>query len=292
MSRRWVGVVLLLVVLVAVSVGARISGQRIAGNGSPAPQLGAAQVGTCIAEISGPGGRSRPTAPVPHAVGESSVRWGDCAQPHIGEVLASRLLIEPFPEGDDDGDWCRAVGTNLAPDSAADSSGSASAPAWRPVLGYRFMAIFSTPERSTEYRWAACAIVAPLGETYDGRYLASGGFGARPAPFGECRRDDVRVSCGQPHDSQDVAHGVLAADGDLRLARDSCADVAARVTGMPDVTAGGRLQVEVVRGDGRVPTDAAGAQRETSVRCRLQTTGGGRLTAALTGIGSNPLPWA
>ena len=65
----------------------------------------------------------------------------------------------------------------------------------------------------------------------------------------------------------------------------ACAELIARMTGLPDITAGGGLRVAVVRGG--TGTD----ERAASASCRLEVVGDRSLRATLIGIDGGSLPW-
>jgi hypothetical protein len=76
----------------------------------------------------------------------------------------------------------------------------------------------------------------------------------------------------------------------------SCLALAQGMTGMPDVTAGGRLRTAILlqRFDKDGNTQSADGPRPPGSgdlgSCSLQTVGTGKLTGSLIGLGSNPLP--
>ena len=288
MPRRRLGLLLLLLVLPVIAVLARLPGERVPGIGSAPAHLGIPQAGTCVTSLQHEPGGLRPASRTGLlSLGEPAVEFGSCDDPHVGEVLASRLLIEPIPiDAQSDGRWCRQVSNAYVRHRTSALEASAITKWWTPVVGYGFAVVLSTPGLAS-YRWAACAVLAPRGEAYHGR--ATTLARTTPAPFGECRDDIVVVSCTAPHDSQDFGVGLPPSDIDYRA---SCVELVRQMTGLADPAAGGRLVVEVVRPDGQDVTAPTNRSPASGLRCQIRSTDGNRLAATLTGIGAQPIPWA
>ncbi len=279
--RRLLGVVLVLLVVLVTLVVARWDGRRILGTAAIGRPAGPPTVGDCVAALIGP---TPPLFPLVFglsaaAVGERSVVFSDCGGEHVGEVTAFRRIgasATGIAGATSDGQWCTQVAVgyreHLRWQVRAVTGG-----VWTPVVAHRFVAILGEPVGGTDAgRWAACAVLAPGLEHYRGSYLRSMADTAAPAPFGFCRSGaipDRRVSCQSPHGEQ--VFGTAASGAAPAL--DTCRDLVGRVTGMTDVTGGGRLRVSVA-GDG------------TTVTCRVGVVGPIELTATLIGIGDAPLP--
>jgi hypothetical protein len=287
-SHRQLGILLLILVLSGIVVITRLSGERIAGTGSPWPQLGAPQARTCITALIDQRGRPPASPTGLLSVGEPAAVFSNCEQPHVGETLASRLLVEPIPaQALTDGQWCRQISYAFLSQRTSHLAASTDTSWWTPLLGFRFAVVLSTPSPSTGYRWAACAVLSPRNETYRGS--ATMLPMTTPAPFCECRDSNLLVSCTTPHNSQDFGYGVPPPGVDVLA---SCTELVRHMTGLGEVSANGRLDVEVVRTDGRdvaAPTDSNSGP---GLRCRIRSVGATQIAATLTGIGSRPIPWS
>ena len=293
MSRRVDGVLLLVAVLTGSLLLARVDGIRIAGTAVAVPGAGVPSAADCLTEVAGPfvaaASQSPPSPSSVTTVGQSEVSFSDCADQHVGEVVAFRMTptrASGSVTDQSDSTWCRDVAQGYGPAPAAGW--------WKRVTTHRFVAILSA---STEYSWAACAVVAPGGEQYPGSYVASLAGTSAPAPFGRCRtgdRADRWVSCALPHRVEEF--GVAVHSGlSTRGAVAECQELVAEMTGMPDINAGGVLKIQVV--GGRTPgTNDLGDADPTGVpefgRCRLVAVGPHQLTGTVIGIGTGDLPLA
>ena len=337
MPRRWAGAALVVVVLLLALVGARLSGIRVAGTPYAPIRSSAPAVGDCIGLVTGVVAEGRPvTSFTVNSVGINEVRFSDCSLPHLGEVVAFRLLTAPAstalsssapstvkpsglssaepsgepsaepsgqpsarpsaavttPDGggpDSDGRWCRDVATGYRAHvtfKVRDVSGDGF---WKPATGQRFLTILSAPSPfEPSARWAACAIVAPGLQEYLGSYVSSLADTPTPAPFGVCRESDenpLPISCLEPHRIQEFATAMVSGQIPASLVV-ACGELIARMTGLPDASAGGSLRVAVVPGG--TGTD----ERDASVSCRLEVIGDRTLRATLIGVENGPLPRA
>ena len=325
MPRRWAGAALVVVVLLMALVGARLSGIRVAGTPYAPIRSSAPAVGDCIGLVTGVVVEGRPvTSFTVNSVGINEVRFSDCSLPHVGEVVAFRLLTSSaaaVPAGssagsaassaqpsapssapssadattpattelDSDGEWCRDVASGYRAHvtfKVRDVSGDGF---WKPATGQRFLTILSAPSPfEPSARWAACAIVAPGMQEYLGSYVSSLADSPTPAPFGVCRQSDenpLPTSCLEPHRIQEFATAMVSGQVPASLVA-SCGELVARMTGLPDAAAGGALRIAVVsRGAG---TD----ERAASASCRLEVVGDRSLRATLIGVQNGPPPWS
>ncbi len=278
--RRLLGVVLVLLVVLGTLVVARWDGRRILGTAAIGRPAGPPTVGDCVAALVGPTPPLFPLVFGPRGRGGRTVggvlRLRRRARRRGGGVPPDCASATGIAGATSDGQWCTQVAVgyreHLRWQVRAVTGG-----VWTPVVAHRFVAILGEPVGGTDAgRWAACAVLAPGLEHYRGSYLRSMADTAAPAPFGFCRSGaipDRRVSCQSPHGEQ--VFGTAASGAAPAL--DTCRDLVGRVTGMTDVTGGGRLRVSVA-GDG------------TTVTCRVGVVGPIELTATLTGIGDGPLP--
>ncbi len=301
-GRRVVGTGLVLAVLLAVLVGARWDGLRVAGSASVAPWTGPPAVGDCVAAFTAP---SPPLFPLVFGlsaatVGADAAIFADCAGSHVGEVAAFRRIDSvggaAAHDGSDrasDAQWCTEVAVGYR-EHLRWQVQAVTAGQWDPVVAHRFVAILGGPGSEPDgSRWAVCAVLAPGLERYHGSYLDSMADAAAPAPFGYCRSGgtpDRRLSCQMPHREQVFGTSV----GRWSAAGNSCRELVQQATGMADVTAGGRLRVVVIGRDGTAGDRAAGdgAAGDGAAACVSAVVGSAALTGTMLGIGDAPLPVA
>lgn len=180
--RRAVGVALLIVVVVGVVAGARLGRERIAGQSTAAPRLGAPGAGDCVAEILGPVSVGLPVGPITvTTVAATNIVFSDCSQEHRGEVIAYRS-ISSTGEIESNDNWCanlavlyRRPSILLTTDPRFD---------WKPTTINRFMVILGGQSGERAAKWAACVVTSPGFEPYLGSYVRSLFGGPSPAPFG------------------------------------------------------------------------------------------------------------
>ena len=320
MPRRWAGAALVVVVLLVALVGARLAGIRVAGIPYAPVRSSAPAVGDCIGLITGTAAEGRPVTSLSvSSVGVTEVRFSDCSLPHVGEVVAFRLLTAPglaaptsaapstaasdsssaqpsvpsttptTTEVTSDGEWCREVASGYRAHVTFKIRDVSGAGFWKPATGQRFLTILSAPSAfEPSARWAACAIISPGIQEYLGSYVSSLADSPTLAPFGVCRQSDenpLPISCLEPHRVQEFATAMVSGQVPASLVV-ACGELIARMTGLPDATAGGALRVAVVPGG--TGTD----ERDASVSCRLEVIGDRTLRATLIGVENGPLPWA
>jgi hypothetical protein len=148
----------------------------------------------------------------------------------------------------------------------------------------------------------AC-VVHPRSAPYAGSIGRS--FAARTAAnaFALCLSDSgsesrQSISCTVPHHTEILGWATVTDPKTESAAlKDSCRQFAARVTALPDPTAGGRLSVGalVLQDDGQGGWSAIPASTAASagqVACALSADGTDRLIGTLVGIADGALPWA
>jgi len=276
--RRLTGLCLVLAVVLATLVVTHRDGVRVGGFGVVAPSIAVPAAGDCVNALTRSGPPLLPLAFGFDAavVGDRSVVFADCADAHIGEVVAFRRIT-----GDSgsvsDGQWCSEIAIGYSR-LMRRRVGPVTAGVWVPVVAHRFLTVVSSADADTEgRRWAACAVMSPGLERYDGSYVQSMAGTPVPRPFGICRVAEPvaqRVSCLTAHDEQVLA---IAAPGAVPTL-DSCRAVVQKLTAMSDLTGGGRLDIDVSAAD-------------SSVVCRIRALGPVRLIGTLNGIGDGPLPF-
>jgi len=279
MPRRRAGLILVAVVLLATALSARWAGTRVAGTAVPMPGVGAPTVGDCLAFVDQRSVEGSPAIGLTvDSVGQSAVRFSDCATLHQGGVVAYRAeLPATQPTGPDvsDGQWCRQVAAGYRA-HANWLVREVAAGLWAPVTGQRFVTVLSVPSADPyARRWAACAVLSPGLENYGGSYIASladAPAAPPPPPFGGCRLSrDIRtwISSTDPHNVQVFGTATVIGAPTARL-RQSCGELIARMTDQPDVTAAGRLRLEVVTAS----QPAADRWVAVTAGCRLTAHGG------------------
>lgn len=283
MTRRVAGILLLAGVLIAAVAGSRLGGARVAGIASPLPGLGAPVVGDCVAAVKGPVSVGFPKGSISvTTVGETSVRFSDCSDSHIGEVLAVQTVNDNPSDTLVNDRWCGVVATEYQ-SQALRRADYASGDHWTPVDEPRFMLIISALPGAHAYKWAACTLTSPGFETYGGSFVRSAAHGRVPAPFGVCRLTENTMawaSCSVPHRVQEFGTTSTPPTPD---AGRSCIGLITAVTGMPDITAGGLLRPEVVRN--------TASSNEARLSCTLSVLGDRYLGSTLVGLGNGAVPW-
>ena len=275
--------VLIAIVVIAVGASSRLGGMRLAGVPVASAGLGAPAVGECLAVVTGPVSVGLPMdSIVVTSVGNEGVRFADCADPHLGEVVAVRTSLEaPFQATTNEG-WCAAVATGHR-SQVLPPVGDAVRHQWKPAADARIMLVLSALPGPKAFRWAACALVSPRLELYRGLFLGSLTDGPVPAPFGVCLSTGgaVEVSCDTAHRVQVFGTRTTPTTPTVD---ESCRGLIAAITGMPDITAGGKLE-PVVFG-------LTGPDKLTpTTTCRLSVVGNHALSGTLVGVGDGPLPW-
>jgi len=303
-ERRWAGIGLLVVTLVAALVIAGLNGARVAGTASMPPGVPAPVVGECLVSLTdksvATAGVGRPASWPVVGVSEDKVRFAGCSSgPRIGEVVGQQRYSRQSWNVEADIAWCQ----RLYDDQRAQEGNryqDATAGLWKPSTGQRLLTVHSRPAVDPAApSWAACVLVAPNVEQYSGPHVRSRAQAPNPAPFGLCLAGTANerwVSCADRHRTQELGEGT-GAPMTARDAIETCRSLVARMTGMSDITAGGRLLLEVVGGstDGGGGETAAGTLNPRhssagSASCRLSVIGEARLVATLIGVGDDALP--
>ena len=149
----------------------------------------------------------------------------------------------------------------------------------------------------------ACLLVSPQGAVTG----SSAGVFAGPVrrnPLAVCRPGadvllDIAISCRRPHVMELLGWRVADESvGGKRPLDASCVDLARRMTGRPDPTADGALQVAAIV----IHYDAYGVLHNgygpgphselNRAACAMSATGSRLLGGTLTGLGEAPIPWA
>lgn len=309
MNRRWLGLVILTMVLVAGLVVARTAGPGLVGSALPEPAPGPPTAGDCVGVVDGAPPALLSFNERDLGVRAPTVTTAPCDGERAAEVV---LVIEdarespPAPVGAEDTfdpaiDDCLTAGTAFvgAAGTATDPS-----PGWTHQL--RYLSAFAGPDdrqRAAGQHWLAC-VVRPAGWNPDEQELPYTGSlrdavttGVERDRTGVCALDVVLedpVTCDDPHRGE--SFGVTDTEEPSLRAQwlDTCRSWVVSLTGLADPTAAGQLEVTLVvrddltghfAGDAEIP---AGAH----LRCGIVTTDPGRLlTGSVRALGDQPLPW-
>ena len=284
-GHRLPGLLVVGLVLAAVVVVAGLQARTVAGTAVLGRVPGAPLVGQCLLE-----------APPPRG-GDTPLRLGGCSKLHYGEVAAVLGANGPADPADSCTDQDDFLGWQPLDLTASHAS-------WHPVDIPVTALVPTALQRSFGQHWLAC-VVTPLvsGSSYAGSVRGVLATGRVPAAFAECTAGLYvpmgPISCLEPHPYElfgraqlpDTFQDQSGLDADCRL-------IVSAATRMPDVTAGGELDVRAVpfheNSTGiTVPglPDGPSDVRAQTV-CLVGVTGDRLLTASLHGLGSAPLPWA
>ena len=284
--RRAVGIALLIVVVIVVGVGARLGGERIAGQPVAAPRLGAPATGDCVAEILGPVSVGLPVGRITvTTVAATNIVFSDCSQEHRGEVIAYRP-ISSTGEIEPNDNWCASLAILYSRPTILLTTNPQFD--WKPTKSNRFLVILGGQSGDRASKWAACVVTSPGFDPYHGSYVRSLFEGPSPAPFGTCRIDDDSTalsSCGGPHQVQEFGTTNNEVTPELMT---TCVDLITHTTGMRDITAGNLLRVDLVASGN--PKDGHSAVG-TTLNCRLSVVGQRSLLGTLVGLGEGRPLW-
>ncbi|MET3805206.1 hypothetical protein ABIB25_002206 [Nakamurella sp. UYEF19] len=302
MDRRWAGLVVLAVVLLAAVVVPQLTPRRLAGTAVTVPVPPPPSVGDCLLKPVDPDQQVR-------APDHAAVSTGPCAGPRYGEVVSVLpVAAEPaFPQDGSDGppvdpnvnicaqDVIGYLGLGSRPGHPGDPT-IFGHPAslftyWSPVVlsSFLFVAGPDALQRTMGQQWIACVSYVPdpvsrRATHYDHTVRNAFRDGAPPANYASCLRTvsagtlDL-VDCSLPHPAE--IFGYTFADNTVpRSALNStCAALTRKLTGMTDPSAGGRLTSAAVAGSG------GGA-----LSCVVTADVGHQLVGPLMNLGNGPVP--
>ena len=323
-DRRLVGLVVLVLAVVAALAGNGRT-KELAGTPEPGPIPGPPRVGDCVLEPFGWNGVDEASLNPTYL----SPAVGPCEAERHGEVVAilpDGLDYQPtggpgaggVPGPDDQGvdyqpdpnePYSRCIefveafyGTKL------DQPARPSRSAWAPSITVGLDIVGPSPMQiAAGQRWLACAAVgyafngpAPYRGTLEGVMSSM----QVPAELAACLvtvpqpdgGGGARGECTRPHDAEQFAS---VWSGDQRLdpaeLRATCVDLVATMTAMPDPTAAGRLELQVVESRVMSVQLSPGSDElidvlEYTYACLLVATGDRELAGPLLGLGSGPVP--
>lgn len=275
MDRRFVGSVLMTMMLVFVVTVPGMIGRYVTGQAAPGVTVKAVpRAGDCLAPL---------TSPEQLNVILDLVPVVPCSHAHSAEVLAvGHLDHKTFPARPTvaDGAFTRGALSQQCDQLAAKflGWGNRSAPSRIQVSFFTRLTIPGDLEWRLGQRWYACQLLPGVLDfpiSYSGTARGAS-FRTPPGAFAKCSDgpDLLAVSCDRPHHAEQLTrtYGSAPASG-----ADDCHELVSRVIGTPDPTFGGQLAILA-----RVESGANG--------CWVTTTSSRSLTATLINHGNRPLP--
>jgi len=301
MDRRPLGLGVLLVVLLAALVAPIFIGHRIGGTAIavaiPAPPL----VGDCLHDVRRDPGSTGVAAGSPMVV--------PCELPHRGEIITQTANVATAATNRPGGGQvsslaaCAKTAYWYLGVHPLDREGQRSVllGAWWPAFAADFRLLRPSPlQLRVSHSWSACVMTSPHGLVSGSAARLYGGA-PRKSPIALCTATaevvlHVSVSCNRPHATEIVGWRVAEQSSANQESVDqSCTELAARLTGRADPSAGGALRVAVVviRSTDRLVHEGWGPGHSGPFRaaCTIGATGPRLLTGSLSGIGDAPLPW-
>lgn len=280
-DRRLAGAALLLLAAVALLIAPGVSGPGIDGQPQVAPAPEPPAIGACLLDPD---------------VGAIVV---PCAEPHRAEVT-SRWPADDLPDPVFRTDVaCGRAGAGYASLAAVALPGS-----WLPAAGpdHRFVAAPPEQRWGSSAGWSICVVEPGPGFTYTGSIRGIKDLGNRPDLVGRCfdGRPSDAADCVTPHTGETLAATIgsfyrsgLDADTIPDPVMDAlyadCATVAAILTGAPDPTYGGQLQLITSAEITHDPWERF-LPIYYSATCTLEAPGSQHLTHSLLSWADNPLP--
>lgn len=309
MDRRTWGAVLVVVVIIAALTVPNLAGRRVEGIATRIPVADPPRVGDCL--LDDPTGNRSVLAYT--SVQIHAATTGACGGANYGEIVSVAMDARSFPV---------TVVNRLShpepmacdplvraylgwPEGDVGPGDGSTADAWRPVATGSVGLIGPNLWQylSRQY-WLAC-VIYPRHGAYPGSIGRSFASRAAANAFALCLSDSdsgseslQSMSCTVPHHTEILGWATVTdPQSQSATLNDTCRQLAAMVTALPDPTAGGRLSVGAVAlqddGQGGWSTGPAGTSAPArQVACALTADGPDRLNATLIGIADGALPWA
>ncbi|MDQ2738449.1 MAG: hypothetical protein M3Y35_07515 [Actinomycetota bacterium] len=294
LDRRWAGLILLVVALVAAAVIPNLRSRAIPGAAAIAPVAGPPSVGQCLLESN----NLTPQMTRNDRTGEWSyapVVLAPCRSGRYGEVIAvlpaGQVSVERSGtlDGVQDKNLGRCHGEL---DGYVDQPSHTLFHYWRLFSSVGvFVAGPTDLQRSMGQKWLACigyidnvdGQTATFNQSLNGIYRPTT---TPPEQLAYCVTTlelgrAAPVDCHTPHQAELFAFNIATATPSQLDS--TCTTVIRQLTGMSDPTAAGRLRVAII-----------GPTSELQSRvCALTTVAPDhhRLAGPLTGIGNKPVPW-
>ncbi len=305
MSRRWWGLLVLTVLLLAVVVVPQVAGTKVAGNAQIESLIpGPPAVGDCLLQ---------PVLPADAAL-NSSLRYppvstGPCNGRRYGEVVAvigsSKIAVGTVSASvvDDPNVFAciNAVGRYLGGPAQFALGGG-----WTPSSVTATLAAGPTPrQRSANQNWIACIeYIDPNGpgraRADDYRKTAKLAFsaGSPPPPaFSTCLQSTAAVEpdvvdCHRPHPAELFATAMGNAATSRLLLTNTCNLLVSQYTGISDATSEQlTVKINIYDQDGELVPESKHTVSNYSAMCIAVPTAGRQLTGPLMDVGDKPLPF-
>lgn len=283
-DNRTAGLLVVGLALVAILTIAGLQPHAVSGRAEMGRVPGAPRIGQCLLQAPDEGG------------GGQSFRLGSCGTRHYGEVAQ----VSELSGADDAGARCADPADFLGWSPPAASAAHVQ---WQPIDVNLLRMTPTRLQRSFGQHWVVC-VVTPLisGAAYTGSVRGVLATGRVPVAFAECIAAlylSGSVPCDQPHPYELFASAVLPVTFRNQSGLDAdCRSIAARATRMPDLTAGGALDVRAVpfhqNADGATVNGLPDGTGDVGAQalCLVGVTGERLLRGSLFGLGTGPLPWA
>jgi len=301
MDRRWVGVLVLVLALVAVAAAPSLTGRRVAGSAEPVIFPDSPQVGECLISAFPVASGTEPALP---EISADEARFGECGGVVGGEVVAvwARANDAGLGAGRPGRDPCYPstaefaglVSTGRSTDlPGAQSTGPVR---WRPTIGYDPVRVVPGDlERRAGRDWLGCLAVPTGHVRYPGTLRDAFTTGAMPAQFGSCwtgaNLDQVplTVPCDQPHRAELLAMGWIRdrVDAPTEVIDESCFAIAGRIMRTADPTRNGELTVVADRMTSGV---VSRPDAPLTIACFVTSAGPQHLSGTLIGLADRPVP--
>lgn len=271
MDRRYVGIALMSLILVAVLCLPGLLGRNLAGSAVPAVHVDAPlRVGECLAPLDTPEQLNSVVDLVPTV---------PCTAPHSAEVLVVGRIEQKTRPTISDQHFTTGPQSRQCDQRAAEFVGWGRKTAL-PRIQVSFFTRLTVPgdlEWQLGQRWYSCELLPGVLDfpiSYRGTALDAS-FRTPPGAFANCSDGpgEPAVSCDRPHHAEQLTRTYGRADTTNAV----CDRLAGQVIGTTDPTFGGRLDVL---------TRVQGGASE----CWVSTTPKLRLTGTLINHGNAPLP--
>jgi hypothetical protein len=270
-DRRYVGIILMSLILVAVLCLPGLIGRNLGGSAVPAVHVAAPlRVGECLAPLDAPEQLNSVVDLVPTV---------PCSAPHSAEVLAVGRLDQKARPTVSDQNFTTGPRSQQCDQLAAQFLG------WGkksnlPRIQVSFFTRLTVPgdlEWRLGQRWYSCELMPGVLDfpiSYRGTAMDAS-FRTPPGAFANCSDGpgEPAISCDQPHHAEQLTRTY----GKLDPTNAVCDQLAGQVIGTTDPTFGGRLAVL---------TRVQGGASE----CWVTTTSNQRLTGTLINHGNTALP--
>ena len=304
MNRRALGALVLGFALIAAVAVPGSVGRQVSGSPAAEPIDGPPTVGQCVLRTAG---RTPASA---SGFTEEVLSYGGCAGPHYGEVV--RVLDRGLELAASSwlptsvGSACRDAANEYV---GLDPSGRFepdTVDSWFPAFHDGATAGVPTAhQRAAGQGWLACAVIprttTATGNGYPGLVRGALRTGRLPDGFGRCSDDPIgelpdTVSCDRPHRYQVAGETTTTTSSSAVDLKASCATLLHTMTRMPDLTAGGQLEVVVTfttwtsTAGPIVASHPLAVFGPQSALCSLHTVGTARLTGSLLGLGNASAP--